>query len=134
MGALTYFKEVEHAFNNGILAREDGNLVFPSQSGEIKKTSLSNSTALKFILGFRKLFDIVFLFHDDGGKRKEVFQNIVNECPMIMEKIKVLLLDDGEVGQLPCVFDDGFTGGGECDIESVYSFFDTCICGIRLPI
>ena len=51
MGALSYFKEVEYAFNNGILGKEDGNWVFLSQSDEIKKISLSNLIARKFILG-----------------------------------------------------------------------------------
>ena len=43
----------------------------PSQSDEIKKISLFNLTACKSIEVIHKLFDILFLFHDDGGNIRE---------------------------------------------------------------
>jgi hypothetical protein len=54
------------------LAKEDGNWVFPSERDDIKKISLSNLTARKFILVIHRLGEIVFLLHDDGGKKGAV--------------------------------------------------------------
>ena len=62
--------------------------MFISQSDEVKKMSLSNFTARKLIKDIHKLFNIVFVFHDNVGNRREVFQKIVDQYLKIMEKLR----------------------------------------------
>ena len=83
-----YFGEVEGKLNNGILSEENGNWVLPTEGDELKKISLSNVTARKFVNAIDQLFDIVFKFHEDDGLRRGVFQRCVDGYPKMMEKIR----------------------------------------------
>ena len=56
--------------NNGILTEEIGNWVLPTEGDELKKISLSNVTARKFVNAIAQLFDIVFRFNEDNGLRR----------------------------------------------------------------
>ena len=88
MASKEYFGEVEGKLNNGILSEENGNWVLPTEGDELKKISLSNVTARKFVNAIDQLFDIVFKFHEDDGLRRGVFQRCVDGYPKMMEKIR----------------------------------------------
>ena len=81
MGAKAYFNEFETRINNGILSENNSNWVIPTELDELKKMSLSNVTARKFIRKIDELFGLVFDHHSDGGDRRSQFQKCVDMYP-----------------------------------------------------
>ena len=58
-----YLFKVQDIFNSGMLAKENGSYVIPTERGELKKMSFSNVTARKLVNNIEQVFDEVFKFH-----------------------------------------------------------------------
>ena len=63
------FTEIQHTLNTVILSEENGNWVLPTQGDELRKISLSNLTARKFVTNIGKLFNTIFKHHNDDGEK-----------------------------------------------------------------
>ena len=72
--AKEYLLKVQEIFSSGMLAKENGSYVIPTERGELKKMSFSNVTAQKLVSNIKQVFDEVFKFHTvDDLKRKTLF-------------------------------------------------------------
>lgn len=88
--AKEYLLKVQDIFNSGMLAKENGNYVIPTERGELKKLSFSNVTARKLVNNIELVFDEVFKLHTvDDLERKTLFRTcLVDQFPSIMRRLR----------------------------------------------
>ena len=109
VNTVCYFSQLNNLLNNGILSEKNGNFKFPTVKDELKQLSLSNTTARKLISNIDKLFDTVFLYHNDSGERRAEFQKCVDIYPKIMDKLRQKIdFTHTEVVELQKMIDDWY--------------------------
>ena len=79
--ATEYFTEVQHTLNHSIQLEEYRTCALPTQDNKLRKISLHNTTAHKYITSIDTLFDT-------DVEKRETYQKCVDLCPTILGEIQ----------------------------------------------